>query len=71
MRAPLVKAGTPYPPWDLPRARYQKQVFLEDPDCARRRLKNQAFASAASGWVLEGTVSMPIAALLAGVITSE
>jgi flagellar biosynthesis protein FliQ len=33
-------------------------------------LKNQAFARAVSEWVLEGCVSMPVAALLAGVITS-
>jgi hypothetical protein len=35
---------------------FHKQVFLEDRDCARRILKNQAFERAVSGLVLEGCV---------------
>jgi hypothetical protein len=33
---------------------FQKQVFLEDRDCASGMLKSQGLARAVSGWVLEG-----------------
>ena len=49
---------------------FQKRVFLEDRDCARPMLKNQAFARAVPRWVLEGCGFDAVAALFATVITS-
>jgi hypothetical protein len=40
---------------------FQNQVFLEGRDCASRKLKNQTFARAVSGWFLESIVLTPVA----------
>jgi hypothetical protein len=42
----------------------QKQVFLEDRDCPRLMLKNQAFAVAVRDGFWKGTVSMSVTAVL-------
>ena len=49
------------------RGLFQNQVFLEDRDCARGMLKNQAFACDAAGGVLEGRGFDAVAALFATV----
>jgi hypothetical protein len=41
----------------------QNQVFLEDQGCVRGMLKNQGFACAVAGWVLEGPGFDTVAAL--------